>query len=195
MPGRSPTILQIRVRTELAFLLALEQALWVELACVDLSRALGRSAQGEGEQWDEWRKGAVGGGQRRTGGGAAAAGPSGGGGAAAADPLAAFALDYPEELLMLLPPKPAQGWPCTMPAAPAGAEWLRRATSLRRAQRLSFVLPTLVADLDRQALLQVSSTRERLQKCVLHLSGMRRRLAALAALAGPARARGHSDDA
>ena len=78
-----------------------------------------------------------------------------------------------------------------------GAEWLRRwgYPSLRRAQRLSFVLPTLVADLDRQALLQVSSTRERLQKCVLHLSGMRRRLAALAALAGPARARGHSDDA
>ena len=102
-----------------------------------------------------------------------------------------------QELLMLLPPKPAQGWPCTMPAAPAGAEWLRRwgYPSLRRAQRLSFVLPTLVADLDRQALLQVSSTRERLQKCVLHLSGMRRRLAALAALAGPARARGHSDDA
>ena len=149
------------------FLLALEQALWVELvACVDLSRALRRSAQGEGEQWDEWRKGAVGGGgNAATGGGAAAAGPSGGGGAAAAesDPLAAFALDYPEELLMLLPPKPAQGWPCTMPAAPAGAEWLRRwgYPSLRRAQRLSFVLPTLVADLDRQALLQVSSTRER----------------------------------
>ena len=178
------------------FLLALEQALWVELvACVDLSRALGRSAQGEGEQ-DEWRKGAVGGGANAgTGGGAAAAGPSGGGGAAAADPLAAFALDYPEELLMLLPPKPAQGHARCPPRPPA--EWLRRwgYPSLRRAQRLSFVLPTLVADLDRQALLQVSSTRERLQKCVLHLSGMRRRLAALAALAGPARARGHSDDA
>ena len=162
------------------FLLALEQAIWSELVmCMHLTQRLTTHGVSETQPPPSSTR---------------AAGSSEGEGEGEGE---GGGVSLPEQLLALLPPPPRQGWPACMPDAPSSAEWLRRwgYPSLRRAQRLSFVLPTLVADLDRQALLQVSSTRERLQKCVLHLSGMRRRLAALAALAGPARARGHSDDA
>ena len=136
------------------FLLALEQAMWTELVlCLHLSRIL-------------------------TGEAAA----------------------LPSELLMLLPPAPSHGWPEGMPEAPSAAEWLQRwgYPPLRRAQRLSFLLgaalpsllaasaslpvPKLPKTLERQALLQTMSVRERLQRAVVYLCHHRQRLAALVAL-------------
>lgn len=71
-----------------------------------------------------------------------------------------------------------------MPPPPPASEWLRRwdYPPVRRAQRLSFQMASLLPKLDRQKLLQASSVRERLQICVIHLSHHRRRLAAVAAL-------------
>ena len=110
----------------------------------------------------------------------------------------------PEQMLLLLPPAPRQGWPAGMPEAPSAAEWLQRGgyPPVRRAQRLSYLLgatlpslltmpssespmplPSLPASLDRQALLQATSVRERLQRCVVFLCHYRQRLAALVALA------------
>ena len=98
-----------------------------------------------------------------------------------------------------------------MPEAPSAAEWLQRwgYPPVRRAQRLSYVLgatlpallqmpstaasvplPSLPASLDRQALLQATSVRERLQRSVVFLCHYRQRLAALVVLA-----RADDDDA
>jgi len=114
----------------------------------------------------------------------------------------------PEELLSLIPPPPGQGWPEGMPEVPASAEWLHRwgYPPVRRAQRLSFLiaaaLPALLGSvstpaatgdplplasalptaLDRQALLQKTSVRERLQAAVIYLGRRRQQLAAMATL-------------
>lgn len=108
-------------------------------------------------------------------------------------------LHLPEQLLALLPPAPQGGWPEGMPDAPSSAEWLRRwgYPPVRRAQRLSFLiaagLPSLLGTcmpsmpappsaLDRQALLQKTSVRERLQAAVVYLCHCRQRLAAMATI-------------
>jgi len=149
------------------FLLALEQAIWTELVqCLQLTQRL---AQGD---------------------------------------AAAAAVRLPEELLSLIPPPPGQGWPEGMPEVPASAEWLHRwgYPPVRRAQRLSFLiaaaLPALLGSvstpaatgdplplasalptaLDRQALLQKTSVRERLQAAVIYLGRRRQQLAAMATL-------------
>ena len=108
----------------------------------------------------------------------------------------------PPQLLQLIPPAPRHGWPSAMPDAPDAAEWLQRwgYPPVRRAQRLSFlvgaILPSLLhtagseqlplpkppSTLERQALLQATSVRERLQRAVVFLCHRRQRLAALAAL-------------
>lgn len=108
----------------------------------------------------------------------------------------------PPQLLQLIPPAPRHGWPSAMPDAPDAAEWLQRwgYPPVRRAQRLSFlvgaILPSLLhtagseqlplpkppPTLERQALLQATSVRERLQRAVVFLCHRRQRLAALAAL-------------
>jgi len=112
-------------------------------------------------------------------------------------------LGLPEQLLLLMPPPPRYGWPTGMPDAPSAAQWLQRwgYPPVRRAQRLSYLvgaalpsllasaalppsvpLPSVPASLDRQALLQATSVRERLQKAVVFLCHRRQSLAALAAL-------------
>ena len=93
-----------------------------------------------------------------------------------------------DELLQLMPPAPADGWTVQMPSTPPATEWLRRweYPPVRRAQRLSFMMATLLPALDRQRLLQASSVRERLQLSIVHLCEVRRRLVARAALEGPA---------
>ncbi len=125
-------------------------------------------------------------------------GPRAADGAVVSDSVA-----LPEQLLLLMPPPPRQGWPTGMPSPPSAAQWLQRwgYPPVRRAQRLSYLvgaaLPTLLASsalpsglplpappasLDRQALLQATSVRERLQKAVVFLCHTRQSLAALAAL-------------
>ena len=81
-----------------------------------------------------------------------------------------------DELLQLMPPAPADGWTVQMPSTPPATEWLRRweYPPVRRAQRLSFMMATLLPALDRQRLLQASSVRERLQLSIVHLRGRKR---------------------
>ena len=102
----------------------------------------------------------------------------------AAPPLADSEVPLPEALRMLLPPPPDAGWPDGAPIAPSPAEWLGRYPPQRRAQRLSYLLAALLPDLDRQKLLQCSSTASRLDDALLHLRETSGRLAALAALKG-----------
>jgi len=85
----------------------------------------------------------------------------------------------PESLLLLVPPAPKAGWSVPMPQTSAG-EWLRRwdYPPVRRAQRLSFLMATMLPKFDRQRLLEASSVRERLQLGVVYLGEMRRRLVA-----------------
>ena len=177
------------------FLLALEHATWVELiSCLRLSAALAAS--------EAVHLSAV----VRAVGGVAADGvglmptpPPLVLGPRAADDAVAL----PEQLLLLMPPPPRQGWPEEMPSPPSSATWLQRwgYPPVRRAQRLSYLigaaLPTLLAStalpaglplppppasLDRQALLQATSVRERLQRTAVFLCHTRQSLAALAAL-------------
>ena len=111
-------------------------------------------------------------------------------------------IQLPPQLLQLMPPAPERGWPQGMPDAPAAAEWLQRwgYPPVRRAQRLSFlvgaILPSLLgatgsdtlplpkppSTLERQALLQSTSVRERLQHAIVYLCHRRQTLAALSAL-------------
>jgi len=98
------------------------------------------------------------------------------------------------ELLPLVPPPPAHGWPLGMPASPSSAVWLSRFgyPPLRRAQRLSFLMAALLPQLatvtllppklERPALLRMASVRERLQAGVVFLGHQRLKLAALVAL-------------
>ena len=92
----------------------------------------------------------------------------------------------PAALRMLLPPEPPEGWPLGVPKGPPkGAEWLRDAyPPLRRAQRLSFLVPALMPELERQALLACGGVTERLEEELMQLSTARERLAALVALRG-----------
>ncbi|KAL1496442.1 hypothetical protein AB1Y20_016397 [Prymnesium parvum] len=85
----------------------------------------------------------------------------------------------PEPLLLLVPPAPAHGWSVPMPHSSA-SEWLRRwdYPPVRRAQRLSFLMATMLPQLERQRLLEAASVRERLQLGVVYLGEMRRRLVA-----------------
>ena len=53
---------------------------------------------------------------------------------------------------------------------------------VRRAQRLSYLMATMLPELDRQRLLQASSVRERLQTGIFYLCETRMRLAARLAL-------------
>lgn len=135
------------------FLLALEQAIWSELVqCVRLANRR-RALQGDNST-----------------------------------------VMLPEQLLALIPPPPAHGWPAGMPEPPASAEWLRRwgYPPVRRAQRLSFLiaagLPAVLGEiadptsLGRQALLQKSSVRERLQATIMYLAHYRQKLAAMISL-------------
>ena len=177
------------------FLLALEHATWVELvSCLRLSAALAAS--------EAVHMSAV----VSAEGGVAADGV---GMMPTPPPLvlgprvADDAVALPEQLLLLMPPPPRQGWPEEMPSPPSSAQWLQRwgYPPVRRAQRLSFLigaaLPTLLAStalpaglplpappasLDRQALLQATSVRERLQQTAVFLCHTRQSLAALAAL-------------
>lgn len=90
----------------------------------------------------------------------------------------------PEQLRLLLPPAPANGWPPGAPTAPQSLSWLACYPTQRRAQRLSFLLAALLPDLDKQQLLAFESTAERLEEELRHLSEVRSRLAAVAALKG-----------
>ena len=94
------------------------------------------------------------------------------------------AVALPDELRVLLPPPPSEGWPRGAPTADQPAEWLRGYPPLRRAQRFSFLVAALLPDLDKQALLCCSSTAERLDEELLHLQSTRERLAAIMALKG-----------
>ena len=91
----------------------------------------------------------------------------------------------PEELRVLMPPAPPDGWPAGAPAPPqrAATEELPSGyPPLRRAQRLSFLVAALLPELDRQQLLACGGVAERLEDVLLHLRATRERLAALAAL-------------
>ena len=177
------------------FLLALEHATWVELvSCLRLSAALAAS-----EAVHMSTVVSAEGGVAADGVGMMPTPPPLVLGPRGADDAVAL----PEQLLLLMPPPPRQGWPEEMPSPPSSAQWLQRwgYPPVRRAQRLSFLigaaLPTLLAStalpaglplpappasLDRQALLQATSVRERLQQTAVFLCHTRQSLAALAAL-------------
>ena len=91
-------------------------------------------------------------------------------------------VELPEPLLMLRPPPPDGGWPPATPLAPLPAAWLASMPPLRRAQRLSFLIPALLPQLHRQEALEARGTADRLQMEVDHLKECRQRLAALVAL-------------
>jgi hypothetical protein len=147
------------------FLLALEQALWREMVlCIHLSSRLRRIDAGRSDDTST---------------------------AYQALQTAAPQLD---EMLPLLPPPPAHGWPSSMPPVPASAEWLSRFgyPPLRRAQRLSYLMAALLPELatvsmlpsklERRSLLRMASVRERLQAGVVFLGHQRLKLAALVAM-------------
>jgi Lon protease-like protein len=141
-----------------AFLLALEQALWSELVETLRLSSMLRAASAAAEAGEKEVDAST---------------------AAAARPM-----QLPDELLMLLPPAPAQGWPRGMPHEASSAEWLRRweYPPVRRAQRLSFLVAKLLPQLEPHTLLQASSVRERLQHAVVHLCEWRRHLVAARSL-------------
>ena len=91
-------------------------------------------------------------------------------------------VELPEPLLMMRPPPPDGGWPPATPLAPLPAAWLASMPPLRRAQRLSFLIPALLPQLHRQEALEARGTADRLQMEVDHLRECRQRLAALVAL-------------
>lgn len=147
------------------FLLALEQALWREMVlCIHLSSRLRRLDADRPED--------------------------------ASTVYEALGAAAPQlnEMLPLLPPPPAQGWPSGMPPVPASAEWLSRFgyPPLRRAQRLSYLMAALLPELatvsmlpsklERRSLLRMASVRERLQAGVVFLNHQRLKLAALVAM-------------
>eukprot|EP00965_Chrysotila_dentata_P170754 5636892-Pleurochrysis_carterae.AAC.5 len=91
----------------------------------------------------------------------------------------------PEQLLLLLAstPTPQGGWPAGAPLAlPVPTAWLVEYPVRRRAQRLSFLMSSLLPDLDKQALLQATSTAERMELVTEFLVEQKGRLAALVAL-------------
>ena len=79
-------------------------------------------------------------------------------------------------------PPPDGGRPPATPLAPLPAAWLASMPPLRRAQRLSFLIPALLPQLHRQEALEARGTADRLQMEVDHLRECRQRLAALVAL-------------
>jgi len=91
-------------------------------------------------------------------------------------------VDLPEALRMLLPPSPDGGWPAGAPTAPLPASWLARYPPHRRALRLSYVVAAVLPDIDKERLLECSSTTERLEEALYQLRETSGRLAALAAL-------------
>ena len=84
-------------------------------------------------------------------------------------------VNLPETVTYCIPPEIANGVP---------AEWLNRWSPIRRAQRFSYMIASLLPDLDRQQLLQFSSAYERLDFVRQHLSERREHLAAMVALKG-----------
>jgi hypothetical protein len=147
------------------FLLALEQALWREMVlCIHLSGRLKRLDAGPADE------------------------------ASTAYQALWMAAPQLDEMLPLVPPPPAHGWPQGMPPVPASAEWLSRFgyPPLRRAQRLSYLMAALLPELatvsmlpsklDRRSLLRMASVRERLQAGVVFLNHQRLKLAALVAI-------------
>jgi len=92
----------------------------------------------------------------------------------------------PDELKLLLPPAPDSGWPQAAPSPlqPAASTWMASFPAIRRAQRFSYLVASLVPEMDRQVLLDARSTRARLEIELTIFTTARQRLAALSALRG-----------
>ena len=99
----------------------------------------------------------------------------------AATAAKATAAALPLQILLLQPPAPQEGWPMGMPAAPPEMAF-GRYPPVRRAQRLSYLIASLLPDLDRQRLLTCGTASERLGSILTHLTATRSRLAAVASL-------------